>query len=375
MDALKMVDLAGQYGGIKSEIDAAIERVLTTTNFINGSEVTDFANHLGNYLSVRHVIPCGSGTDALQITLMALGLQPGDEVITVPFTFVAPVEVIELLHLRCKFVDVDWATFNMDISQLESMVTERTKAIIPVHLFGQCCQMEAILTFAKKHHLYVIEDACQAIGTEYRFKNGEIKKAGTIGHIGCTSFFPSKNLGCYGDGGAIFTQDDTLAEKIRSIANHGAPKRYHYSQIGVNSRLDTIQAAILDVKLRYLSQYIKSRQWAAERYNQELESISFLELPTTAPYSTHTYHQYTLKVKENLRDEVAQKLREAGIPYGIYYPSPLHCQPAYYHLGYQKGDFPISEKLCESVISLPMHTELTEEQIAYICTVLKGIRK
>ena len=235
--------------------------------------------------------------------------------------------------------------------------------------------MEEILTFAEKHHLYVIEDTCQAIGTEYRFRNGEIKKAGAIGHIGCTSFFPSKNLGCYGDGGAIFTQDDTLAEKIRSIANHGAPKRYHYSQIGVNSRLDTIQAAILDVKLRYLNQYIKSRQWAAERYNQELESISFLELPTTTPYSTHTYHQYTLKVKENLRDEIAEKLRKVGIPYGIYYPSPLHCQPAYSHLGYQKGDFPISEKLCESVISLPMHTELTEEQIAYICTALKGIRE
>lgn len=370
-----MVDLARQYEGIKNEIDNAISRVITSTNFINGKEVKVFAEHLSEYLAVGHVIPCGSGTDALQIALMALGLQPGDEVITVPFTFVAPVEVIELLHLKCKFVDVDPATFNMDISQLESVVTERTKAIIPVHLFGQCCQMEEILAFAEKHHLYVIEDCCQAIGTDYYFANGTTQKAGTIGHIGCTSFFPSKNLGCYGDGGALFTQDDTLAEKIRTIANHGAPKRYHYSRIGVNSRLDTIQAAILDVKLQHLDSYIHARQEAAERYNRELESVPYLERPATTTYSTHTYHQYTLKVTNGTRDEITRKLELAGIPYGIYYPSPLHLQPAYSHLGYKKGDFPISEMLCESVLSLPMHTELTEEQITYICATLREIAK
>lgn len=370
-----MVDLARQYEGIKNEIDNAISRVITSTNFINGKEVKVFAEHLSEYLAVGHVIPCGSGTDALQIALMALGLQPGDEVITVPFTFVAPVEVIELLHLKCKFVDVDPATFNMDISQLESVVTERTKAIIPVHLFGQCCQMEEILAFAEKHHLYVIEDCCQAIGTDYYFANGTTQKAGTIGHIGCTSFFPSKNLGCYGDGGALFTQDDTLAEKIRTIANHGAPKRYHYSRIGVNSRLDTIQAAILDVKLQHLDSYIHARQEAAERYNRELESVPYLERPATTTYSTHTYHQYTLKVTNGTRDEITRKLELADIPYGIYYPSPLHLQPAYSHLGYKKGDFPISEMLCESVLSLPMHTELTEEQITYICATLREIAK
>lgn len=375
MDALKMVDLARQYEGIKNEIDNAISRVITSTNFINGKEVKVFAEHLSEYLAVGHVIPCGSGTDALQIALMALGLQPGDEVITVPFTFVAPVEVIELLHLKCKFVDVDPATFNMDVSQLESVVTERTKAIIPVHLFGQCCQMEEILAFAEKHHLYVIEDCCQAIGTDYYFANGTTQKAGTIGHIGCTSFFPSKNLGCYGDGGALFTQDDTLAEKIRTIANHGAPKRYHYSRIGVNSRLDTIQAAILDVKLQHLDSYIHARQEAAERYNRELESVPYLERPATTAYSTHTYHQYTLKVTNGTRDEITRKLELADIPYGIYYPSPLHLQPAYSHLGYKKGDFPISEMLCESVLSLPMHTELTEEQITYICATLREIAK
>lgn len=370
MIPLKMVDLENQYKRFQKEIDKAISQVLSTSHFINGEEVTEFANQLANYLNIQHVIPCGSGTDALQIALMALDLQPEDEVITVPFTFVAPVEVITLLHLRCKFVDVDWHTFNIDISQIETAITPRTKAIIPIHLFGQSCNMAPLLELAERHHLYIIEDNCQSIGTSYCFPNGKTQKTGTMGHIGCTSFFPSKNLGCYGDGGALFTQDEQLAQKIKTIANHGAPKRYHYQRIGINSRLDTLQAAILNIKLKHLEQFIAARQTAAKQYIERLQDLPFLNLPTTANYSTHSYHQFTLKLIDISREKVTSALQNKGIPYGIYYPSPLHLQEGYTHLHYQKGDFPMAEKLCSCVLSLPMHTELTEEQIDYISTTL-----
>jgi dTDP-4-amino-4,6-dideoxygalactose transaminase len=361
-----MVDLKGQYEKIKKEIDEGILQVIENTAFINGPKVKEFQTHLEQYLGVKHVIPCANGTDALQISLMALDLKPGDEVITSPFTFIATSEVIGLLGFTCKFVDVKWDTFNLDVSQLEKAITSKTKAIIPVHLFGQGCDMEKIMQIAKKHALFVVEDACQAIGADFLFKTGEKKKLGTIGDTGCVSFFPSKNLGCYGDGGAIFTNDDELARKLRGISNHGMFTQYHHELLGVNSRLDSIQAAILDVKLNYLDQYNATRRKAADFYNNMFENNPKIETPHISSFSTHVFHQYTIKLKNTDRKKLVEKMKEAQIPVMVYYPIPLHFQKAFKYLGYKKGDFPVSEKLSECVISLPIHTELTEEQQKFI---------
>ena len=361
-----MVDLRGQYLHIKDEIYAAIQQVIDSTHFVKGQVVAAFEEHLAQYASSRFAITCGNGTDALQISLMALGLQSGDEVITSPFTFVASAEVIALLGLKPVFVDTCSDTFNIDVTKIEAAITPKTKAIIPVHLFGQCADMEAILKIAQKHHLYIIEDACQAIGTEVTFSDGSVHQAGTMGDMGCLSFFPSKNLGCYGDGGAIFTQNETLAKKIRAIANHGMVERYHYETVGINSRLDSMQAAILDVKLKHLPEYLASRRKAAAYYNQALAQSDKVIIPATATHTTHTYHQYTLRVKAADRNRLMEKLKSAGIPSMIYYPIPLHLQKAYQYLGYRKGDFPVAETLSESVLSIPMHTELDEEQLRAI---------
>lgn len=366
MEKIQMVDLYGQYRKIKAEVDAAMQQVVDQAAFISGGQVAAFSEALSNYTGSRQVVTCASGTDALQLALMALDLQPGDEVITVPFTFVSTVEVIALLGLRPVFVDVCPDTFNMDVSKLESMITERTKVILPVHLFGQCADMETILRIASAHQLYVMEDACQALGAQVTFSNGSVHQAGTMGDVGCTSFFPTKNLGCFGDGGAVFTQDDDLAARIRSIANHGMSQKYYYDRVGVNSRLDTLQAAVLQVKLRHLDEYIQSRQHAAHLYNEALAGNLQVHTPATVSFSTHTYHQYTLRLDSEQRDAVKQKLADASVPSMIYYPCPLHLQTAYQSLGYKKGDFPVSEFLAKSVLSLPMHTELTEEQIQYI---------
>lgn len=371
MKAIQMVDLQGQYQRIKSEIDLAVHQVLDEARFINGPQVSLFQQELSLYTGSKHVVTCGNGTDALQIALMALGLQPGDEVITVPFTFVATVEVITLLGIKPVFVDVRRDTFNMDVDQLESVLTERTRAILPVHLFGQCADMEKILAFARKHDLYVIEDACQAIGATVRFSDGTVKQAGTMGHVGCTSFFPSKNLGCYGDGGAIFVQDDELAARIRQIATHGSSMKYHHQRIGVNSRLDTLQAAILSVKLKHLNDFIAARRKAAAFYDDALKGSANFECPDVADFSSHVYHQYTLKCKNGCREDLMEKLKSAGVASAIYYPIPLHLQEAYTYLDYQKGDFPVSEALTECVLSLPMHTELDEVQLGYIIKCLK----
>jgi dTDP-4-amino-4,6-dideoxygalactose transaminase len=362
MTPIKMVDLKGQYEKIKQEIDENILQVIESTSFINGPKVKEFQTHLENYLNVKHVIPCANGTDALQVSLMALGLKAGDEVITSPFTFIATAEVVALLGITCKFVDVERDTFNLDVTQLEQAITPKTKVIIPVHLFGQSCNMEAIMQIAKKHVLFVIEDACQAIGADFIYQNGEKRKAGTIGDMGCTSFFPSKNLGCYGDGGAIFTNDDELARKLRGICNHGMFQQYHHELLGVNSRLDAIQAAVLDVKLKHLDEYNEARRNAASFYNQMFENHPQIELPVISSFSTHVFHQYTLKLKNVNRNQLIENMKEAEIPVMVYYPIPLHLQEAFVYLGYKKGDFPISENLSECVISLPIHTELTEEQ-------------
>lgn len=371
MKAIQMVDLQGQYQRIKSEIDLALQQVLDEARFINGPQVASFQQELALYTGAQHVVACGNGTDALQIALMALDLKPGDEVITTPFTFVATVEVITLLGLKPVFVDVCWDTFNMDVRQLDTVLTERTKAIIPVHLFGQCADMEEILAFARKYDLFVVEDACQAIGSTVRFSDGSIKQASTMGHLGCTSFFPSKNLGCYGDGGAIFVQDDELAARIRQIATHGSSMKYHHQRIGVNSRLDTLQAAILSVKLKHLNDFIAARREAAAFYDDALKGSANFECPDVADFSSHVYHQYTLKCKNGCREDLMEKLKSAGIASAIYYPIPLHLQEAYAYLGYHKGDFPVSEALASCVLSLPMHTELDENQLKYIVAHLK----
>lgn len=361
-----MVDLQSQYAKIKQDIDAGIQEVIDTAAFVKGQKVTEFQEHLEAYTGAKHVINVGNGTDALQIALMGLGLQAGDEVITPTFTFIATAEVVALLGLTPVVVDVDWNTMNMDIESLRRAITPRTKAIVPVHLFGQCANMEAIMNLAREHHLFVVEDACQAIGAKYTFSNGETKQAGTIGHIGCTSFFPSKNLGCYGDGGAIFTNDDALAAKMRAIANHGMVVRYHHDLIGVNSRLDSIQAAVLDAKLPHLDEYIAARQRAAAYYDAAFAGNEHLLIPGHEPNSTHVFHQYTLRVVGADRDALREKLAERGIPAMIYYPVPLHQQKAYIDPRYKDGDFPVAEKLAACVLSLPMHTELDNEQLNYI---------
>ena len=361
-----MVDLQSQYARIKQEIDNGIQEVINSAAFIKGKKVADFQHNLEQYTGAKHVIPVGNGTDALQIALMALGLKPGDEVITHTFTYIATAEVVALLGLTPVVVDVDWDTMNMDMEAVRRAITPKTKAIVPVHLFGQCVEMEALMNLAKEHNLYIIEDACQAIGAQYTFSNGTTKQAGTMGHIGCTSFFPSKNLGCYGDGGAIFTNDDELAARMQAIANHGMVVRYHHDMIGVNSRLDSIQAAVLDAKLPHLDEYIAARQQAAEYYDKVFASNEKVLIPCRSPHSTHVFHQYTLRLVNVNRDALREALAEKGIPSMIYYPIPLHMQKAYQDPRYQEGDFPVAEKLAACVLSLPMHTELDDEQLAYI---------
>ena len=366
MKPIQMVDLQGQYANIREEIDEAVRRVLAEAHYINGPEVSDFASALASYTGAAHAVTCASGTDALMLALMALGLQPGDEVVTVPFTFVSTAEVIALLGLKPVFVDVCPDTFCMDVSKLEAVITPRTRAILPVHLFGQCADMERILAIARQHNLFVIEDACQALGAEVTFSDGSVHQAGTMGDAGCTSFFPTKNLGCFGDGGAVLTNSGKMAAAMRSIANHGMAQKYYYDRLGVNSRLDTLQAAVLGVKLRHLHDYISARQRAACLYDEALADCPGIITPVKASYTTHTYHQYTLRVAPEHRDSLRQQLADAGIPTMVYYPCPLHLQAAYRHLGHHEGDFPVSEDLSKQVLSLPMHTELTPDQIQYI---------
>ena len=373
MKKIQMVDLQTQYQHIKADVDRAIQAVIDSASFIKGPAVTAFQEHLETYTGAKHVIPVGNGTDALQIALMALGLKPGDEVITPTFTFIATAEVVALLGLTPVVVDVDWDTMNISVESIRKAITPRTKAIVPVHLFGQCADMEAIMSIAQEHGLYVVEDACQAIGAKYIFSDGNIRQAATIGHIGCTSFFPSKNLGCYGDGGAIFTNNDELASKMRAIANHGMVVRYHHDQVGVNSRLDSIQAAILDIKLPHLDEYIEARQRAAAYYDIAFSNNSHLLIPARTDNSTHVFHQYTLRLVDVDRDALRNALAEKGIPAMIYYPIPLHLQKAYQDSRYKAGDFPVAEKLAACVLSLPMHTELDEEQLIYITETVLDI--
>ncbi len=368
-----MVDLQSQYAKIKQDIDAGIQEVIDSASFVKGQKVAEFQAHLEQYTGAKHVINVGNGTDALQIALMGLGLKPGDEVITPTFTFIATAEVVALLGLTPVVVDVNWETMNMDIESVRRAITSHTKAIVPVHLFGQCADMEPLLKLAEEHHLYVVEDACQAIGAKYTFSNGETKQAGTIGHIGCTSFFPSKNLGCYGDGGAIFTNDDELAARMRAIANHGMVVRYHHDMVGVNSRLDSIQAAVLDAKLPHLDEYISARQRAAAFYDRAFANNNKVLIPGRQAHSTHVFHQYTLRVVGADRDQLREGLAERGIPAMIYYPVPLHQQKAYRDPRYKDGDFPIAEKLAACVLSLPMHTELDEEQLEYITSNVQDL--
>jgi dTDP-4-amino-4,6-dideoxygalactose transaminase len=372
---IEMVDLKGQYLNIKEEIDQAILSVIRDAQYINGPEVSKFTNELSQYLDGAYVIPCANGTDALQIAMMALDLKPGDEVIVPSFTYVATAEVIGLLKLTPVMVDVDSSSFNITVESIKLAITPRTKAIVPVHLFGQCADMEPILALAKEYGLYVIEDTAQAIGASYTFNDGVIKKAGTMGHIGCTSFFPSKNLGCYGDGGAMFTMDSELANKIQMISNHGQEKKYVHKYIGVNSRLDTVQSAILRIKLSHLDNYSSARRSAAEKYDKLLEGIPDLIIPFRSNNSNHVFHQYTLKVSGGKRDALKKYLEDAGIPAMIYYPISLNEQEAYQSIGIVVGDLSVTRNLCSSVLSIPMHTELSDVQIEYITSsIIKFFR-
>jgi dTDP-4-amino-4,6-dideoxygalactose transaminase len=366
-----MVDLHRQYNRLKSEIDAALQNAIESMAFINGPDVNGFRDELAAFLDVEHVIPCGNGTDALQVALMALDLEPGDEVITTPFSFIASIEVIKLLRLVPVLVDIDPQSFNIDPSLLEEAVTGKTRAIIPVHLFGQCTHLEPLVGIADKHGLSVIEDTAQAVGADYIFADGRRMKAGTVGTIGTASFFPSKNLGCYGDGGAIMTRNTSLAERIKTIVNHGSRIKYYYEEVGVNSRLDTLQAAILRVKLRHLEEFNAARQEAALAYDRLLGSVPGLRIPPRVEWSTHIFHQYTLVLEGDKRDSLVEYLRSREIPVMIYYPLPLHLQNAYRDLGYGQGDFPVTESMSASVFSIPMHTELENEQIEYICHHIK----
>jgi len=366
MRTIQMVDLRSQYDKIKSEVDQAIQEVIDTTAFINGPQVKDFAKALADYTGANYAITCGNGTDALQIAMMGLGFQPGQEVIVPAFTYVATAEVIALLGLKPVFIDVLADTYELDVAQLESKVTSNTVGIVPVHLYGQCSNMEAILAFAHKHGLKVIEDTAQAIGAEYTFSDGRRMQAGTMGDVGTTSFFPSKNLGCYGDGGAMFTNDEQLAETLRMIANHGQKKKYHHHIVGVNSRLDTLQAAILNVKLKHLDRYSASRNEVAARYDKAFEEHEHVKAPVRVPNSTHAFHQYTVQIEGADRDELKAFLAEKGVPSMVYYPVPLHQQEAYKDLGFKLGDFPVSESLCKKVLSLPIHTEMEPEDQEYI---------
>lgn len=369
---IQMVDLKGQYQKIKNEIDAGIQECIDNTAFINGPAVKEFQQDFEKYLNVKHVIPCANGTDALQIAMMALDLKPGDEVICPAFTYVATAEVIGLLGLKPVMVDVNEDTFDIELNGLEKYITPRTKAIVPVHLYGQSADMEKIVEFAKKHNLFVIEDNAQAIGSDYTFSDGTVRKTGTIGDIGCTSFFPSKNLGCYGDGGALMTNDDELALKIRMIANHGQEKKYHHKVLGCNSRLDTIQAAVLKVKLQHLDEYSAARNKMADYYDENLAGISEIQTPKRAGNSTHVFHQYTLRVKNGKRDELQKYLAEKNIPSMVYYPLPLYKQEAFLQYVEEGFSLPVTEQLCEEVISLPVHTEFDKEVLDIIVTEIKN---
>jgi len=379
MRKIQMVDLTGQYQGIREEVNSSINQILETAAFINGPQVHAFQAALEKYLGIKHVIPCANGTDALQIAMMGLGLKPGDEVITADFTFAATVEVIALLQLTPVLVDVDPDTFNINPAAIEKAITSRTRAIVPIHLFGQCADMDAIMDIADRHRLYVIEDNAQAIGASHINANGVKRKAGTIGHIGATSFFPSKNLGCYGDGGAIFTNDDKLAHTIRGIVNHGMYERYHHDVVGVNSRLDSIQAAVLNAKLPFLDAYCESRRVAAGKYSNAFRGQGGLRLPKTVTAyegisdtrDCHVFHQYTLRITDGKRDALAEHLAGKGVPFGIYYPIPLHRQKAYADERYNEKEFPVTNQLVKEVISLPMHTELDDEQISFITDSVK----
>ena len=384
MKNIQIVDLKGQYAAIKDLVNSSIQEVIDNASFINGPKVKAFQANLEAYLGVKHVIPCANGTDALQIAMMGLGLKPGDEVITADFTFAATVEVIALLGLTPVLVDVDPDKFNIDIEAIKKAITPKTKAIVPVHLFGQCSNMDAIMALAETHSLYVIEDNAQAIGATYTSENGSKAKAGTIGHVASTSFFPSKNLGCYGDGGAIFTNDDKLAHTIRGIVNHGMYKRYHHDVVGVNSRLDSIQAAVLDAKLPKLDAYNKARQSAARKYNAAFKNHENISTPKAGNgceticdnCDCHVFHQYTLKIQNADRDALAAHLQEKGIPCGVYYPIPLHKQKAYVDDRYNDADFTVTNALIDEVISLPMHTELDDDQIDFITsTVINFLSK
>ena len=383
MKKIQMVDLNGQYEAIKDTVSKSMQQVIETTTFINGPQVQEFQKDLETYLDVKHVIPCANGTDALQIAMMGLGLKPGDEVITADFTFAATVEVIALLGLTPVLVDVNEDDFNINVNAIEQAITPKTKAIVPVHLFGQCANMDAVMAIANAHNLFVIEDNAQAIGANYKFKNGSKAKAGTIGHVGATSFFPSKNLGAYGDGGAIFTNNDDLAHTIRGIVNHGMYKRYHHDVVGVNSRLDSLQAAVLNAKLPHLNAYNNARQLAAKKYNAAFAGIEQITTPKLTngcdkaicnTCDCHVFHQYTLRLKGVNRDALVAHLNENNIPCGVYYPIPLHKQKAYADVRYREADFPVTNALAENVISLPMHTELDDEQIEFITsTIIKFI--
>jgi UDP-2-acetamido-2-deoxy-ribo-hexuluronate aminotransferase len=367
MRKIQMVDLKSQYEKIKDTVNTSIQEVLDNTAYINGPEVHKFQKNLEDYLGVKHVIPCANGTDALQIAMMGLGLKLGDEVITADFTFAATVETIALLQLTPVLVDVDLVNMNINIEALEKAITPKTKAIIPVHLFGRAANMEVIMHVANKHNLFVIEDNAQAIGANCKFSDGTKKKAGTIGHVGATSFFPSKNLGCYGDGGAIFTNDDALAHTLRGIVNHGMYERYHHDVVGVNSRLDSIQAAVLNAKLPFLDEYSKARQNAARKYTKALENHKNIVAPSICEIcDCHVFHQYTLRIINADRNGLMQYLLDKGIPCAIYYPIPLHSQKAYLDARYKEEDFPITNQLVQEVLSLPMHTELDDEQIQFI---------
>ena len=371
MKKLQMVDLKSQYKHIKEEINAGIQEVLDTTAYINGPKVHEFQKNLENYLGVKHVIPCANGTDALQIAMMGLGLKPGDEVITADFTFAATVEVVALLGLTPVLVDVEENTMNISIDAIKKAITPKTKAIVPVHLFGRAANMDAIMEIAAAHNLFVIEDNAQAIGANYTWNNGDKQKVGTIGHVGATSFFPSKNLGCYGDGGAIFTNDDALAHTIRGIVNHGMYERYHHDVVGVNSRLDSIQAVVLNAKLPRLDAYGQARRKAAKAYNDAFSVNEYIITPEfDFEGDDHVFHQYVMRIINGKRDALLAHLQEKGIPCAIYYPIPLHKQKAYADTRYNDADFPVTNMLCEQVIALPMHTELDAEQIAFITTTV-----
>jgi UDP-2-acetamido-2-deoxy-ribo-hexuluronate aminotransferase len=372
---IEMVDLKSQYKKIKSEIDNAMINCVESAEFINGSSVSSFSENLSKYVGVKHVIPCANGTDALQISLMALDLNPGDEVIVPAFTYVATAEVIALLRLIPVMVDVMPDDFSINLDQVKKAISSRTKVIVPVHLFGQCAGMEELLEIAEKNNIFIVEDTAQAIGSEYTFKDGSIKQAGTIGDIGTTSFFPSKNLGCYGDGGAIFTNSDELAVRIKMMANHGQSKKYQHDVVGVNSRLDSLQATILDIKLKYLNQYTTARNAVADYYDMHLSEVNEVIIPFRTPNSTHVFHQYTIKVKNRKRDDLKAFLQERGIPSMVYYPFPLHFQKAYQSNRFPAGSLPLSEILCKEVLSLPIHTEMTKDTLDLIINTIKEFFK